>query len=540
MTALHRTLARPTPQWERADSTQVKNSAGGYVFQLAPAKALERFLILGTEGGTFYARERALTKQAMELVANCVATMPHDEFYEIVVRCAKTAPKRTWALWALSEALVSGDESYRANAPKVLKEIAQTGTDVFELASYVRGRRGWGETVKHTFDAILADMDPEKLALWAVKYRDRNGYTWADLLRLNHTKPDSDARNRVFAFMKGKEIPRLHLGGHEDSALLDVLDGFNAVKGKTSEAEIIEIVNGARLPWEALTDEQRTDAVWRACLPNIGDRAVLRNCASFTRRGMDKDKDVRDEVARRIARSSKLHPINVLDALKTYTSGGKVGRSKADPYTPNPRWSEAMEDALDRSWTEGVTETGKRVYVGLDVSGSMGSAAGGSAVLSCREVGAALALAFVKAEDEVGVFGFTSGSGHTYNSWGRNTAMTHLPFTRKTAFTDAVAITDRLPFGGTDCALPMLHATQAKINVDCFIVITDSETWAGNVQPMDALRQYRKASGINAKLAVIGLASNGFSIADPRDAGTMDFVGFSSDLPKAIEKFMLL
>ena len=33
--------------------------------------------------------------------------------------------------------------------------------------------------------------------------------------------------------------------------------------------------------------------------------------------------------------------------------------------------------------------------------------------------------------------------------------------------------------GGTDCAQPMLYAKKKRLEVDVFIVYTDSETWAG-------------------------------------------------------------
>lgn len=39
----------------------VENNAGGFVFKLDEWKQLERFLILGTEGGTFYVSEKKLT-----------------------------------------------------------------------------------------------------------------------------------------------------------------------------------------------------------------------------------------------------------------------------------------------------------------------------------------------------------------------------------------------------------------------------------------------------------------------------------------------
>jgi 60 kDa SS-A/Ro ribonucleoprotein len=97
--------------------------------------------------------------------------------------------------------------------------------------------------------------------------------------------------------------------------------------------------------------------------------------------------------------------------------------------------------------------------------------------------------------------------------------------------------TSALPFGGTDCALPMLEATKHRWPVDLFVVYTDSETWAGQVHPAQALRQYRERMGILAKLVVVGMASNGFSIADPNDAGMLDVVGFDTAAPQVLADF---
>ena len=94
-----------------------------------------------------------------------------------------------------------------------------------------------------------------------------------------------------------------------------------------------------------------------------------------------------------------------------------------------------------------------------------------------------------------------------------------------------------LPFGGTDCALPMLWALKHRVPVDVFVVLTDSETWAGKIHPVQALRQYREQTGIPAKLIVVGMVSNGFSIADPDDAGMLDVVGFDTAAPQVMSQF---
>lgn len=94
-----------------------------------------------------------------------------------------------------------------------------------------------------------------------------------------------------------------------------------------------------------------------------------------------------------------------------------------------------------------------------------------------------------------------------------------------------------LAFGGTDCALPMLYALEQGIKVDVFTVITDNETWAGNVHPVEALQRYRKKTGIAAKLIVVGMTSTCFSITDPNDAGMLDVIGFDAATPAVMADF---
>jgi 60 kDa SS-A/Ro ribonucleoprotein len=73
--------------------------------------------------------------------------------------------------------------------------------------------------------------------------------------------------------------------------------------------------------------------------------------------------------------------------------------------------------------------------------------------------------------------------------------------------------------------------------VDTFIVYTDDETWYGDMHPHQALEQYRQKTGIPAKLVSVGMTSNGFTIANPNDAGMLDVVGFDTAVPVVISNF---
>jgi 60 kDa SS-A/Ro ribonucleoprotein len=104
---------------------------------------------------------------------------------------------------------------------------------------------------------------------------------------------------------------------------------------------------------------------------------------------------------------------------------------------------------------------------------------------------------------------------------------------------DVVKYLGSLKFGGTDCALPMVYATEQELDVDGFVIYTDSETWAGNIQPVQALAKYRKAAGkADASCTIVGMTASGFSIADPKDPRMLDVVGFDTATPQVISEFV--
>jgi 60 kDa SS-A/Ro ribonucleoprotein len=102
---------------------------------------------------------------------------------------------------------------------------------------------------------------------------------------------------------------------------------------------------------------------------------------------------------------------------------------------------------------------------------------------------------------------------------------------------DALKLVE-LPFSATDCSLPMIQALQNKEQVDAFVIYTDNETYAGQIHPQVALEQYRAATGINAKLIVVGMTSNCLTIADPKDLNTLNLAGFDTATPRLINDFI--
>src|SRR5687768_579263 len=74
MDTLKKITTRETPQSEKIfGSDQVPNSAGGFVWPVTDLVRLDRFLILGTEGGSYYVSERPLTLDNAEAVLRAIA-----------------------------------------------------------------------------------------------------------------------------------------------------------------------------------------------------------------------------------------------------------------------------------------------------------------------------------------------------------------------------------------------------------------------------------------------------------------------------------
>ena len=528
---------------------QVPNSAGGHAWAVDVWTRLRRFLILGSEGGSYYANEWTLTRENAQAVEQAVREDGPRAVAEIArVSTEGRAPKNDPALYALALAAGMGDEATRRSALEALPQVARTGTHLFQFASFVEGFRGWGRSLRRAVGRWYAAQSPDALAYQAVKYRQREGMSHRDVLRLAHparrvgagnpTLDVSDEHARLFEWI---------VRGGSTEGLPRLVEGFVRAQAASTAREAAELVREYRLPREALQPEHLTSTdVWEALLDEMPMTALIRNLATMTRVGVLAPGS--DGTAKAVAqlgdseriRRARVHPIAVLAALRTYASGrGARGRGTWNPVRQ-------IVDALDAAFYTAfgnVEATGKRLLLALDVSGSMtyGDVAGVPG-LTPRDASAALALVTAATEAEYEIVGFFAGSrgfklGRKAGSAYHETGLTPLAISPRQRLDDAVKTVSDLPSGGTDCALPMLYAQALEREVDAFVIYTDSETWAGDVHPAQALRDYRRSSGIDARLVVVGMVSNGFSIADPADPGMLDVVGFDTATPQLISDF---
>lgn len=541
---------KKTPQSEQAKSTQVKNSAGGFTFTVDSWTQLDRFLILGTEGGSYYATVQKLTRQNAKAVEKCIEADGLRTVARIIeISDEGRAPKNGPALFALAMCAKLGDDATRKAAFTDMHKVARIGTHLFNFAQYIEGFGGWGRATKRAFADWYNKKPLGRAAYQAVKYQSRDDWSHRDILRLAKPKAASEGHNALF-----KWITKGELNGFTGEGL-EIVHAFEAAKKATDKKQIVKLIQEHNLPRECIPTQYLTEvAVWDALLQGMPMGAMVRNLANMTRIGLLKPmsaatKLVVDRLADKDRMSkARMHPIAVLSALRTYESNGQsyLSRSK-HTWKAIGNIVDALDGAFYLSF-KAVEPANKRTLLALDVSGSMG----GGDIAGCRgltpRVGsAAMALITAATEKQHQFVAFTGGSGgwgSLYGSrFGRTTSddptdcLTELSIGPRMRLDAVVEKISGLPFGGTDCALPMLWAEKKGVEVDTFVIYTDSETWAGSIHPFQALKQYRQRMGIPAKLVVVGMVSSEFTIADPSDAGMMDVVGFDTAAPAIINDF---
>ncbi len=497
---------------------------------ISDTEKLKRFLILGTEAGTYYASERKLTVDAAKNVEKlvrdnrsglaAVATI-------VAVSDAGRAPKNDQALLALAVAIKHGTPIVRAEALAALPKVARIGTHLFHFLDYAKALNiGWGRSFRRAVAKWYTDKNPKQLAGTLVKYQQRDGWSNRDALRLSHATPPSEEHQALFHWAvkgsgEGKNWPA--------TSAVATVAAFERAKVSTSVKEVVQLITDYRLPREAIpTQFLNSPEVWQALLVDMKPEALVRNLGKLTSIGMLSPLSANVQLVReRLTnveglKKARLHPVKVLIALLTYRQGH--GEKGSLTWVPNQQVLKALDDSFYAAFGA-VEPTGKRILKALDVSGSMGSQIMGQPLLTCRTAAALMSMVSARVEAQT----FFMGFAHKFVS---------LPIDASMSLSDVERAVFRRDFGSTDCSLPFTWAQQNNVPVDAFEVYTDNETNNNRIAPSKALEAYRQATGIDAKLVVCGMAVNDISIADPNDPSMLDVVGFDTNAPSIIQDFI--
>jgi 60 kDa SS-A/Ro ribonucleoprotein len=501
---------------------QIPNNTGGYVYEVSPFTQLERFLLIGSEGGTYYSGENKLTRENALAVAKCIELDGRRTIQSIVaVSDGGRALDNDPALFALALCASAKDPSTRADALDVLPKVARIPTHLFHFVAFVEQFRGWGRSLKRGIANWYQEQPVDKLAYGMVKYQQRDGWSHRDLLRLSHPKTTDASRNALYSWA---------VDGPEKEGLNGplIVDAFEQAKAVDTK-ELIGLIHKYNLSREMLPTEALTKPeVWEALLQKMPPHALIRNLGNLSKCGLlkplsDAERLVIDrlsgEDAAQLFAKNRVHPIAILIAMKQYAQGhGMLGKGE---WKVSQRTVDALDEAyyLAHKYAE---PTGKRFLFGIDVSGSMTWSAAGRTNLQCSEAAMAMALSVAKIEKYHAIYGFAN----TFKDLG---------VSPKLRLDQACQITRQMAFGSTNASLPMKFAMENKIPVDVFVIITDNEVNTGS-HPAATLRRYREAMNIPAKLVVIACTPTKFTIADPNDPYMVDVAGFDANVPRMVQE----
>lgn len=517
------------------------NSCGLPTYIVSDWELLKRFLMLGTEKGTYYINNVNLTEQHIECLDKLILDKTnHKDLINTFKEYITKSYKKDYLIFALARCCIEKPcPNLRANAYRLLQDVCNTPTHLFMFVEMYEGLHkkhhkstGWNKLQKAAIYDWYLSKTPRQLVYLVTKYKQRNGWTHADILRLAHIKTPGTLYDHIFKYVT-KGIEEYLTKTNLDESVTEYLQDVETLKATTNVDEALSLIRKHNFVREHVPTCLLDNVdIWNELAQNMPFVALLRNLNKLTITGVfDKQPSTKSKVlstlvSRDAIEKSKVHPFQVLIALQTYSKGQSFKGSNS--WTPDKDICAALNSTFRNSF-KNVVPTGKKYLLALDVSGSM-SWSGSLCGIDCMtasEVACAMSMIIADTETHCDIMGFSS-------------TFVPLDIIPEYSLEDNMKKTSGLTFGSTDCSLPMTWSMKNDKYYDCIIVFTDNETNANKIQPSVALRQYRDYISSNCKLIVISTSANKFSIADPNDPfGMLDIAGFDADTPNVIREFVL-
>lgn len=511
----------------------MSNHDGKPVFKISLLEQVKRFLILGSETGTYYVSAVDLTKQYIKCLDEILNSNDRHALLDIISEFEdlNKCKKKDTLIYALAKACtfkVSNKEyiQFRRSAYEIMLKVCKIPTYLFLFINYCKvinkstnSSSGWNNLHKNYISKWYNEKNVNDLLYLVTKYANRNGYTHRDVLRLSHVKPKDETFNTVFKYI---------VNGIDNNSINFISDYENLKKTKEPKF-VIEMIKKHNFVREHIpTSFLSSCEIWTALLDKMPLLAMLRTLNKMTQVGVFENSKNVDHVIDMISNDSirkkaKIHPMQILISLKMYSSGH--GDKGSLSWNPNQRIVDCLDEAFYASFKE-VQPTGKKILICLDVSGSMtmGSCVGSSCIMPL-EVGAAMSMIWLVTDKNSEVMAFTQ-------------KLVPLNISPRRRLDDNLNSMRRLNFGRTDISLPFTWALQNKKKYDAFIVITDNETNYNTINPIDALYKYKEQMNLpDTKLIVMATSVTDFSIANG-DHSCLDICGFDASVPDVINDFI--
>ena len=278
-------VLKDQPQSEKilGRNDMAKNNAGGHVFTVDQWTRLERFLILGTEGGSYYVGQRSLT---LDNADSIIETIREDggRVVDVVrqISLSGRAPKNDQALFVLALCASFGSDAVKSKALRALPDVARIGTHLFQFISFLKSMRGFGRSVKRALGDWYKVKNTSSAALQMTKYRSRHNWSHRDVLRVAHPKTDRTALNDLFSWATNPDDYSVNL---HTTPYLEAFLRLQQCDNSRDAARLIS--EHGNLTHEMVPTELKDVHVWEALLNRgMPTTALIRNLPTLTRLGL--------------------------------------------------------------------------------------------------------------------------------------------------------------------------------------------------------------------------------------------------------------
>ncbi len=520
------------------------NEAGGRAYSFDAKHALALYASTGCLNGTFYASAAEQLDKVLYFCARCEP--------EFIAKTAVYAREKGFMkdLPALLCAVLA------VRSPELLEKIFDRVIDngrmlrnfVQMIRSGAVGRKSLGSLPKRLVRQWIERRKDEQL------FRDSVGNTpsLADVVKMVHPKPQTPEREALYGYLIGRN--------HDAERLPFIVQEYEDFKRIASEGGVSQEIPD--VPFQMLTSMNLSTAQWAQIAEKASWQTTRMNLNTFARHGVfggavveksHREKRQTSRIADRFARScTKVWkalggiPSDKLGIVKTVCDRlrdeKEIARSKVFPYQllaaylntsetdGVPRMvRNALQDAMEIA-TQNVPKIDGKVFVFVDVSGSMHSAItgirkGSTSKVRCIDVAALVAATLLRKNPETVVVPFES-KAFRYDLNPRDTIMTNAEKLMK------------LPCGGTNCSAPLALLNKQNETGDLIVYVSDNESWIDSPRygcfgggATETMRQWNafKTRSPHAKMVCIDIQPYGTTQAKER-SDIINVGGFSDQV----------
>lgn len=594
-------LKRLPRQMEQVKEGQVVNNAGGFVFPVSDETQVRRFLILGSDRGSYHqSAEKITMDNAQRIIKIIEQGNGHMVLRELaLINAENRNPKMNSMLFTLAicARIATHDTSKKNECPmlhtysqyirelhaaalRLLPDVCRIPTHLFEFVGYCqtiaestkaggsKSSTGWGRSLRNAISQWYKAKTAEKLAMLLTKYPQREGWSHRDLFRLAHpslmedgpehtSREDRLEREQLFRFaVKGDLVQRKRKATADEQANIEKDWDAKALKVPYTEAQLVKEEESRALnlveSYLALKQEQSEEVIVAAIKKHGLVREHLPTSSLNSKLVWETLFDVPMPMTAMIRNLAKMTLVGALDEervasiVKRLTDQEELRRSRIHPLsllTARAVYDQGHGDKGSLRWDPNekicdALESGfYKAFVNAPPTGKRYCLALDVSGSMSSRVSSS-PLSCREAATGMSLINLHNEAEVKCVAF--CDTLTELPFTKDWKIGQVNDYVDKLSFGNTDCGLPMTWAMKNDLKFDVFIIYTDNDTWAGEIHPFEAIKKYREASGImDAKVIVMGMQAYNFSIADPSDAGMLDITGFDSAVPQIVHEFVM-